>query len=144
GNYDESFTLYNRALSIWEASLKRNHPQIGILNNNLGGLMLHQNRLEEAKVYYMRSLEILQIALEDDSETIATILNNLGMVSYSQGNYPEAKSYFNQCYDAKVRRQGLECKPVRTLRNWIDTEANMNPTRLSRVSSEARFSTPRP
>lgn len=131
GNYDESFTLYNRALSIWETSLKKDHPQIGILHNNLGGLMLQQNRLEEAKVYYTRSLKILQVALGEDSETIAIIFSNLGMVSYSQGNYPEAKSYFNHCYDAKVRRQGLECKPVRTLRNWIDTEANMNPTRLS-------------
>ena len=58
GRYAEAEPLYRRSLTIREAKLGPDHPDVATSLNNLAGLYRAQGRYAEAEPLYRRSLTI--------------------------------------------------------------------------------------
>ncbi|WP_338695366.1 tetratricopeptide repeat protein [Bradyrhizobium sp. 26S5] len=93
--YAEAQKLAERALSIREKRLGRDHPDTAGSLNNLGALLLARGDLAGARSYYERALAIREKAVGLDHSDTATSLNNLGYLLRRQGDLAGARS----CYE---------------------------------------------
>ena len=67
---------YRKAIAIGEEILCENHPDIGMLYNNIGSIYDDKGELDLAMEHYKKALEIVSKAYGDVHPRIATILNN--------------------------------------------------------------------
>ena len=82
--------LYEQALTLKEAVLGKNHPDVGRTTSALVWVMTELGRPEEALRYAARTLEIVA-QLDPDGIHIAYTLNNRGEALNALGRYGEAE-----------------------------------------------------
>src|SRR5262245_2253737 len=75
GKYAEAEQLYKSSLTIREATLGPDHPEVGTTLNNLAALYRAQGRYAEAEPLYQRSLTIREATLGPDHPEVGTTLN---------------------------------------------------------------------
>jgi tetratricopeptide (TPR) repeat protein len=80
--------------TLWRHTLAH-AAESAVVHNNLGSVLFHQNRLEEA-------LEEGQAALRLDPQGVE-VLNNLGLVYYRKKDFPAALRYYEKAL--KIRPQ---------------------------------------
>lgn len=73
--------MYSDIETIWRTTIARN-PDCGIANNNLGGYLYKEGRIEEAMQHYQKALQI--------DPNYVEALNNLGIALAAEGRFDEA------------------------------------------------------
>ena len=83
--------LLRRALSIGEASLGKDHPEVATGLNNLAALLQATNRLGEAEPLLRRALAIDEASFGKDHPDVARDLNNLAQLLQATNRLGEAE-----------------------------------------------------
>ena len=89
--YKEAELLMQRAQTIDEASLGKDHPNVAIRLNNLAMLYQDTNRLKEAEPLIKRALEIGEASLGKNLPNVAIRLNNLAQLYQATNRLKEAE-----------------------------------------------------
>ena len=106
GSLDEAKERYERALTLREAALGPEHPDVANTLNNLGNVYGSAGSFAEAEACFKRTLEIRKKALGPEHPDVATSLNNLGSVAKGIGAHEEAEAYFMQALELRERALG--------------------------------------
>ena len=94
--YGQAEPLYQRALSIKEAALGRNHPSIAVPLHNLALLYSEQGLYDRAEPLYQRALALREEALGKKHPDVAQSLNGLADLYVKQGRYGRAEPLYRR------------------------------------------------
>ena len=89
--YERAEPLYQRALSMCEQMLGREHPQVAFPLYGLAGLYREQGRYEQAELLYRRALHLWEQAPAQAYPEMADLLNDLAILYLEQGHYKQAE-----------------------------------------------------
>jgi len=89
--YPRAEIIYNRALSIAEASLGQEHPTVAIRLNNLAWLLFTMGRSSEAEPLMRQSLAIDEAFYGAEHPRVAIDLNNLAQLLDAAARFVEAE-----------------------------------------------------
>jgi len=90
GEYEKSRLRYEQALTIQEAVIGPDHPDVASTLNNLAILYENAGRNLEARDMYRRALIIREAHFGPEHEWVAEALHNLANVETNVGAYDEA------------------------------------------------------
>ena len=76
--------------------------------NNLGALLIHLRRFDEAEPYLREALEGRRRVLGKDHPTTLTSINNMGALLYNQGRLDEAEPYLRAALESCRRLFGKD------------------------------------
>ena len=96
GHVQAARPLYERALTIHEATLGPEHPSTAAVLHNFAQLLLHQGYAQAARPLYERALTIHEATLGPEHPKTATTLNDLGAVSLTLEEYESAYHFFQR------------------------------------------------
>jgi tetratricopeptide (TPR) repeat protein len=82
---------YRDALEIKRKIFGLDHPSVASTLNNLAGLLLTMNELEEARDMYEDSIRIRRKVFGENHPSVAESLNNIGLMLYAQRRYGDAQ-----------------------------------------------------
>jgi Flp pilus assembly protein TadD len=82
--------MYEGPETLWEATLQRN-PGSWMAHDNLGGVLVHEGREEEAVEHWRKALKLKP----DDAFTYY----NLGMAASQEGRVADAMAFYQQALD---------------------------------------------
>jgi CHAT domain-containing protein/tetratricopeptide (TPR) repeat protein len=88
--------LLERALSLKEAALGREHPSVAITLTTLGDVLVKLDNPGIAIATYERALAIREKALGPIHPSVADTLDSLGALRATSGNYAAAKSIYGR------------------------------------------------
>ncbi|MGO9485859.1 MAG: tetratricopeptide repeat protein, partial [Rhodomicrobium sp.] len=108
GKYKEAFALAEKALSIAERLLGKDHPDTLTSVNNLAELYRAQGHYQEAEPLYTRALEAREWALGKEHPDTLSSVNNLAFLFQAQGRYREAEPLYKRALEASERVLGKE------------------------------------
>lgn len=97
GKYNEAEKAYRKALQIYIAQGKREHPDYTNPLNNLGELYRTMGRLQDAVYAFEEVISIRKKTLGTQHANYANALNNLALVEFAIGKYPEAEKHLEEC-----------------------------------------------
>ena len=90
GQFAKATVVAKKALSVAEAALGPNHPNVATSLNNLAELFRAQGQYAAAEPLYQRALAIVEKALGPDHPSVATSLNNLALLYEKTNRQKEA------------------------------------------------------
>lgn len=88
----EARALAQRAVSIKERSLGKDHPDLVVSLKNLGNVCYLSDDLDAASTAFRRMIALAESTLGPENREVANGLNNLGAVEFNRGNYTEVLS----------------------------------------------------
>jgi tetratricopeptide (TPR) repeat protein len=88
--YEDAERFYNRALAIFEQALGADHPNVGIICNNLADLSVAQGKYAKAESLFKRTLAIFERKLGVDHPNVAATFHNLRALYLTQQKFDEA------------------------------------------------------
>ncbi len=119
--YTEAEPLYQRAITIKEKAMGREHPSVAATLNNLAELYRAQGKYEDAEPIYKRSLTINEKALGPEHPSVAATLNNLAELYRAQCKYEDAEPLYIRSLGIKGKALGPEHPSVAaTLNNLAE------------------------
>jgi len=86
-NYTQALLCLKRALDIREKVYGRRHPEVAMVQNIIGNVLLNQGKYKEAMNYYESSLKTRLEYLGNDHPSVASSYNNIAIAYYDQGEY---------------------------------------------------------
>ncbi len=92
--YKKAEEYYIRSLTIREAVLPSNHPDLATTYNNLGNLYRSMREYKKSEEYYIRSLMIIEALLPPIHQDLALSYNNLALLYSSMGEYNKSEKYY--------------------------------------------------
>lgn len=117
--HDEAIERFERAISIWEATMGAHHVELWISQNNLANSLYDQARYEEAVAIHQRILEERRELFGANPPDVATTLNNLGNAYTGVGRSREALEAFDEALGIFRRVHGPEHPDVAMVWNNI-------------------------
>lgn len=91
GNIDKAQQVF-RDINLKYLQQTKNHYLVALTHNNLGNVLLKQNRLRDAEEYLLKSISIWHIL--DDKQELANSLETLGDIHYANGNNLKANKTY--------------------------------------------------
>ncbi len=107
GKYAEAIAIAEKALTLGERKLGKEHRSTLIAVDNLAALYYAQGRYAEAEPLYKRALAASERVLGQDPDTLISV-NNLAEFYRTQGRYAEAEPLFKRALAARERVLGQE------------------------------------
>ncbi len=104
----EAESMIRRALTIGEASLGPDHPDVVIRLANLASVLLDTNRLGEAEPLFRRALAIGEASYGPDHPTVSLRLNNLANLLRDTNRLSEAESHYRRALAIDEARSGSD------------------------------------
>lgn len=83
---EEVKLIYEQALAEGEKNLGPEHPDVAILANNLGTVLLDMGDFDGAQAAFERALTIWEKDPVPEQPQVATVVNNLGLVLKARGD----------------------------------------------------------
>lgn len=117
GRYAEAVALTQKALSLQESLLGKEHPDVAISLNDLAGLYTRQGRYREAEPLYKRALFIQENEPEPKRLNAAAFLNNLASLYANQGRYREAEPLYKRALAIAEKSVGEQSNTAAYLKN---------------------------
>jgi tetratricopeptide (TPR) repeat protein len=106
GSVSESERIYRRALVLSEASPGSQSANLALSLNNLGLLLLHQRRFDEALPVFERLLPIVETQFGSENPEVATCLENIAAALRGLHREEEARDRRNRAATMRRRRTG--------------------------------------
>ena len=104
-DYSRSEDFYQRALTLYESLLPRNHPHLASLYTNMGVLYKSKQAYPKSEEFYLRSLKIRESLLPANHKDLATLYMNLGNLYRTTGDYSRTESFYLK--SLKIREEIL-------------------------------------
>lgn len=102
--YEQAEPLYQRALSLCERILGREHPEVAFPLNGLADLYRARGQYEQAEPLYQRAVRLWE-TLGEEHPRIPCPLNNLAILYAQQGDFSQAEALLQR--DLHVTEQRL-------------------------------------
>ncbi|MBI4586710.1 MAG: CHAT domain-containing protein [Planctomycetes bacterium] len=99
GKSREAHSLVEKALSIRERILGKDHPLRLKDLNRLASILSTRGELKEAEKLFREALEMRRRLFPDDHDNVADSLNNLGSLLYNRGELKEAEELSSQAVE---------------------------------------------
>ena len=122
GLYDDAEVWRERCVTVTQARLGNEHPDVAMSLNNLATLYYAQGRYVEAEPLYLQALEITKTSLGEAHPDVAMSLNNLASLYKAQGRYVEAEPLYLQALEITKTSLG-EAHP--DVAKWLNNLANL-------------------
>jgi tetratricopeptide (TPR) repeat protein len=135
GRYDESETIYRRALAVFEESFGPVHYEVAATLHNLAAVLCARGYLDEAEQLYRRALAIKEKLLAVGSADAALTRNNLGALLNLTGRPKEAAALLESAMEI-LQNQLAPDHPYLAL-----ARANLKQALLSSMSQDAEHPT---
>jgi len=103
GEPETAIAAFERALSILERRLGKNHPDVATALNNLALIHYSRGNYDGAEPLYRRSLMIDEQTLGIDHPGVATDLNNLALLYKKQGDLESAEPLLKRAMEIKEK-----------------------------------------
>lgn len=111
GKLDEALSTYARANKVFAAAYKtENNENSMITINNIGDILLSQNRFDSAAICFEKALTYFLPHAGGKYETLIIIMHNLSDLYIPIGRYKEAKTVFGKMVPVIERIEGKEFK----------------------------------
>jgi len=95
-DYVKALEYYQKALSIFEKVLGKEHPSTATTYNNIAGVYYKQGDYVKVLEYYQKALSIAEKVLGNKHPSTATTYNNIGEIYRNQGDYDKAFEYYQK------------------------------------------------
>ncbi|WP_438035765.1 tetratricopeptide repeat protein [Sorangium sp. So ce204] len=106
--FDSAIPLAERALTILEKALGRDHPDVATVLNNLAELYRAKGDYATAEPLYQRALTIREKALGREHPDVANSLNNLAELYRAKGDYATAEPLYQRALTIREKALGRE------------------------------------
>ncbi|MGI9506085.1 MAG: tetratricopeptide repeat protein, partial [Geminicoccaceae bacterium] len=106
GSYADAVELYQKAISLREATLGRDHPDIAESSNNLGELFRVLGKYEDSERLHRRAIDIRQRTFGDDHPDTAQSMNNLGVLYAERRLFDEAGELYQKALTVRETSYG--------------------------------------
>lgn len=115
GSVSESERIYRRALTLSDASPGSQSANLALSLNNLGLLLLHQRRFDEALPVFERLLPIVETQFGSDNPEAATCLENIAAALRGLHREEEARDRRNRAATIRRRPTGASGPGTRSI-----------------------------
>jgi tetratricopeptide (TPR) repeat protein len=113
GLFQDAENLNRDAVSAWETTFGKGHPNTLRLLSNLGQMLFSLNRLSEAESIHRRILTLReQMHGKENEETLKTVYA-IGNILLSQGKLDEAERMYRRVLDGREKRYGITHRDTR-------------------------------
>ena len=106
GEFEESRRSFNRALELRLRFLGENHPQVGVVLNNLGALHGQLEEFDSALAAHRRALAIQRRATGPERIRVFNSLRGIGIVHDRKGEWAEALESFRDAQAVLEKMRG--------------------------------------
>ncbi len=106
GRHLEAADAYTRSVTLGEAALGPDHPDVARSVSNLGECHRMQGNVGEAERSFRRAMTIWERAFGPDYPLLATGYNGLGTLALNRGDLPAAAEHFERVRALLVRSHG--------------------------------------
>jgi non-specific serine/threonine protein kinase/serine/threonine-protein kinase len=96
GDYDDAARYLERSLDILRSELGEDHPDVGVLLNNLGMVMRRRGDFRSARDAFRSSLDNARKSLDPAHPDIAMGLRNLAVAERALGAYEKARGHLER------------------------------------------------
>lgn len=110
GKYTEAEASFKKALQIYIANGKNNHPDYTNPLNNLGELYRIMGRLQDAVYAFEEVIALRKQLLGTNHPNYANAVNNLALVEFAIGRYSDAEAHLLECRDIYKKTLGEKDK----------------------------------
>jgi tetratricopeptide (TPR) repeat protein/predicted Ser/Thr protein kinase len=117
GEYEDAVSRHQRALSLREATLGENHPDVATSLNNMANAFHSQGNFDDAAAMHQRALRIREATLGPEHPDVGTSLNNFANLRYSQGRYDESAKLHERALAIRESARGSRHPDVATSLN---------------------------
>jgi CHAT domain-containing protein len=121
GKYADADALFQRALTIMEAKLGKDDPELAVTLNNLAVLFDAQGKHADAEAFYQRALAIQEAKLGKDHPDVADTLRNLANVYQEQGKYADAEMFYQRALVIQEAKLGKDHPDVAAILDNLST-----------------------
>ncbi|MEO0538792.1 MAG: tetratricopeptide repeat protein, partial [Cyanobacteria bacterium P01_A01_bin.123] len=121
GVYAQAEVWRECCVTVTQARLGHEHPDVAKSLNNLALLYSEQGRYGDAEPLFLQAIDLGKASLGDDHPDVATRLNNLAGLYQYQGRYAEAEPLFLQAIDLGKASLGDDHPYVATSLNNLAT-----------------------
>jgi CHAT domain-containing protein len=94
GAYKKAKKLYERIDDLTTKQWGKNHPFVGAINNNLGGICFQQKNYEKAKKYYSQALNAVSRNAKKYPDDYARTVNNIAVLYKTISQFAQAESFY--------------------------------------------------
>jgi len=108
GYFPTATALYQRALSIREKVLGKEHPDTAQSMNNFAGLLEAKGDYDHAEPLYQRALSIREKVLGKEHPLTATCLNNFAELLRAKGDYDHAEPLYQRALEIAEKVLGAK------------------------------------
>jgi tetratricopeptide (TPR) repeat protein len=117
GSHEEALADLQHALTLSEARLGPDHPDVAISLNSIGVVQQALGKYDEAIAAHERARSIREAALGSEHPIVATSLSNLAILHRDRGDYDLARTMYERALG--VRKAGLppEHPDIATIHN---------------------------
>lgn len=119
GKYAESQEAMERALSIRERLLGRDHPDTATLTGNLGELAFARADYARSEELFRRALDVRERKLGPEHPLVAESLNNLAMVYNRLSDTPRSERMYRRALAIREKISGPDDPSLATVINNI-------------------------
>ncbi|MEO0988114.1 MAG: tetratricopeptide repeat protein, partial [Cyanobacteria bacterium J06639_14] len=122
GFYAQAEVWRERCVTITQARLGHEHPDVAKSLNNLASLYKDQGRYADAEPLYLQAIDLGKASLGEAHPDVATWLNNLASLYKDQGRYGDAEPLYLQAIDLGKASLGEAHPDVAT---WLNNLATL-------------------
>jgi len=102
-DYDLSLERHQKALEIYERTLRSSDPEIAACYNTIANVYVKKGEYSEAFELYTKALQIWIRTLGKDHLKVAICYKGIGSVYESQNKYSEALNYYQKALEIRGR-----------------------------------------
>ncbi|MCL5037510.1 MAG: toll/interleukin-1 receptor domain-containing protein [Chloroflexi bacterium] len=96
GELENARGQYKKAIDIYEKNGDMNRPEVAVIFNNLGSIMLDLGDEKAARTYYEKALSVLEKKGGKETSVKGAVLSNLGCIVWDAGEAEAARDYFER------------------------------------------------
>jgi len=127
GDYPKALVWNQKALTICEKVLGKEHPYIVAIYNNIASVYSRQDDYPKALEWYQKVLKISENVFELDHPHTAIIYNNIAIVYENLDDYPKVLEWHQKALKIKEKVLGLDHPSTAvTYNNIANVYANQN------------------
>lgn len=106
GDVKASLALQEEALALITARLGPTHPDVAMVQKNIGNFYWSQSQLDEALSWYQKALALQLAAFGEDSLEVASTRNNVASVYIRQQKHDEAEAALRSVLEVMSAKLG--------------------------------------
>lgn len=104
GRFHDVLQLYKKALAIKKSILGEVHPEIALIQNNIGTTFERLGKYHEAISHYTKALETYQTVYGKDDLNVATCYSNIGALFSHDGQYKKALKCYTKTLEIRLNK----------------------------------------